>query len=49
MRGLLAWEKLLTSQGYNGFYIRSDIATGKFVPLTSSAAFEANLILSKVP
>lgn len=55
---LPAWEKLLTSQGYtlcaigscgfNAFFIRSDIATGKFLPLTSGAAFDAHPILSKV-
>ena len=55
---LPAWEKLLTSQGYtlcaigtcgfNAFFIRSDIATGKFLPLTSGVAFDAHPILSKV-
>jgi hypothetical protein len=55
---LSAWEKLLTSRGYtlcaigtcgfNAFFIRSDIATGKFLPLTSCAAFDAHPILSKV-
>ena len=56
---LPAWEKLLTSRGYtlcaigtcgfNAFVIRSDIAAGNFLPLTSSAAFDAHPILSKVP
>ena len=56
---LPAWEKLLTSQGYtlcaigscgfNAFFVRSDIATGKFSPLTSVAAFDTHPILSKVP
>jgi hypothetical protein len=56
---LPAWEKLLTSQGYtlcaigscgfNAFFVRSDIATGKFSPLTSAAAFDTHPILSKVP
>ena len=55
---LPAWEKLLTSRGYtlcaigtcgfNAFFIRSDIATGKFIALTSGAAFDAHPILSKV-
>lgn len=55
---LPAWEKLLTSQGYtlcaigtcgfNAFFIRSDIAAGKFLPLTSSEAFDRHPILSKV-
>jgi hypothetical protein len=55
---LPAWEKLLTSKGYtlcaigtcgfNAFFIRSDIATGKFLPLTSCTAFDAHPILSKV-
>jgi len=55
---LPAWEKLLKSRGYtlcaigtcgfNAFFIRSDIATGKFIPLTSGAAFDAHPILSKV-
>jgi hypothetical protein len=55
---LPAWEKLLTSQGYtlcaigscgfNAFFVRSDIATDKFAPLTSIAAFDAHPILSKV-
>jgi hypothetical protein len=56
---LPAWEKLLTSQGYtlcgigscgfNAFFVRSDIAAGKFAPLTSANAFDAHPILSKVP
>lgn len=56
---LPAWEKLLHSQGYtlcaigscgfNAFFVRSDIASGKFLPLTSAAAFDGHPILSKVP
>lgn len=56
---LPAWEKLLTSRGYtlcaigscgfNAFFVRSDIATDKFSPLTSGAAFDTHPILSKVP
>ena len=56
---LPAWQKLLTSQGYilcaigssgfNAFFVRSDIATRKFSPLTSGAAFDTHPILSKVP
>lgn len=55
---LPAWEKLLTSQGYtlcgigscgfNAFFVRSDIAKGKFAPLTSAHAFDDHPILSKV-
>jgi hypothetical protein len=56
---LPAWEKLLTSRGYtlcaigscgfNAFFVRSDVATGKFLPLTLSEAFDTHPILSKVP
>jgi hypothetical protein len=56
---LPAWEKLLTSKGYalcaigscgfNAFFIRSDIATGKFLPVTSGAAFDAHPIYAKLP
>jgi len=56
---LLAWEKLLSSKGYtlcaigscgfNAFFVRSDIASGKFTPLTSTEAFDFHPILSKVP
>ena len=55
---LSAWEKLLTNKGYtlcaigtcgfNAFFIRTDIAAGKFLPLTSGAAFDVHPILSKV-
>ncbi len=55
---LPAWVKLLTSRGYtlcaigtcgfNAFFVRSDIATGKFLPLTASTAFNDHPILSKV-
>lgn len=55
---LPTWKMLLTSQGHklcaistcgiNAFIIRHDIATGKFVPLTSGAAFDGYPILSKV-
>ena len=55
---LSAWVKLMNSQGYtlcaigtcgfNAFFIRTDIATGKFIPLTSTVAFDAHPILSKV-
>jgi hypothetical protein len=55
---LPAWEKLLASRGYtlcaigtcgfNAFFVRSDIATGKFLPLTSGVAFDAHPIFSKV-
>jgi hypothetical protein len=55
---LTAWEKLLTSQGYNlcgigssgfnAFFVRSDIAKPKFATLTSADAFNAHPILSKV-
>ena len=53
---LPAWEKLLASEGYalcaigtcgfNAFFIRSDIAAGKFLPLTSRTAFDTHPILS---
>ena len=56
---LPAWEKLLTNRGYtlcaigtcgfNAFFVRTDIATGKFFPLTSATAFDNHPILSKVP
>ena len=56
---LPAWEKLLTNRGYtlcaigtcgfNAFFVRSDIAIGKFFPLTSTTAFDTHPILSKVP
>jgi hypothetical protein len=56
---LPAWERLLTSKGYNlcaigscgfnAFFVRSDIANGKFLPLTSGVAFDTHPILSKVP
>ncbi|MBU1344809.1 MAG: FkbM family methyltransferase, partial [Proteobacteria bacterium] len=56
---LSAWEKLLSrkdyslcaigSSGFNAFFVRSDIATDKFLPLTSGAAFDNHPILSKVP
>jgi hypothetical protein len=56
---LPAWEKLLASRGYtlcavgtcgfNAFFVRSDIANGKFLPLTSGTAFDTHPILSKVP
>lgn len=55
---LPAWEKLLASKGYtlcaigtcgfNAFFVRSDIAAGKFLPLTSADAFANHPILSKV-
>jgi hypothetical protein len=56
---LLAWDKLLTSQGYtlsgigscgfNAYFVRSDIAASKFTHLTSTEAFDGHPILSKVP
>jgi hypothetical protein len=56
---LPAWEKLLTSLGYtlcaigacgfNAFFIKSNIAAGKFLPLSSAEAFDSHPILSKVP
>jgi hypothetical protein len=56
---LSAWEKLLASRGYtlcaigscgfNAFFVRSDIATGRFLPLTCGAAFDAHPIFSKMP
>jgi hypothetical protein len=56
---LPAWEKLLSSKGYtlcsigscgfNAFFVRSDIASGKFAHLTSAEAFDSHPILSKVP
>lgn len=55
---LPAWEKLLFSKGYtlcaigscgfNAFFIRSEIASGKFARLTSAEAFDSHPILSKV-
>jgi hypothetical protein len=55
---LPAWEKLLINKGYtlcaigtcgfNAFFVRSDIAAEKFFPLTSTTAFNAHPILSKV-
>jgi hypothetical protein len=56
---LPAWEKMLSIKGYtlcaigscgfNAFFVRSDIATGKFLPLTSGKAFDDHPIFSKVP
>lgn len=56
---LPAWEKLLIAKGYtlcaigtcgfNAFFVRSDIANGKFLPLTSDSAFDGHPIFSKVP
>lgn len=56
---LPAWEKLLSSQGYmlcaigncgfNAFFVRTDVAEGKFMPLSASDAFSGHPILSKVP
>lgn len=56
---LPAWENLLISKGYsmcaigssgfNAFFVRSDIANSKFLPLTSKKAFDNHPILSKVP
>ena len=55
---LPAWEKLLANRGYtlcaigscgfNAFFIRSDVAIGKFLPLTSGVAFDTHPTLSKV-
>jgi len=55
---LPAWEKLLNDQGYtlcavglcgfNAFFVRSDIALGKFATLTSTSAFDTHPILSKL-
>jgi hypothetical protein len=55
---LPAWEALFASMGYtmcaigncgfNAFFVRSDLAGGKFKPLTSSLAFDEHPILSKV-
>jgi hypothetical protein len=56
---LPAWEKILAAKnytlcaigggGFNAFFVRSDIANGKFLPLTAKAAFDGHPILSKVP
>ncbi len=56
---LPAWEKLLTGKGYtlcaigscgfNAFFVRSDIAKDKFLPLTSVMAFDMHPIFSRVP
>jgi hypothetical protein len=56
---LLAWEKLFASKGYtlcaighsgfNAFFVRSDIAAGRFVPLSCGEAYDAHPIFSKVP
>lgn len=54
MVSLPAWEKLLTSRGYilcainipgfNAFFIRSDVASGKIFALTSKDAFDLHPI-----
>jgi hypothetical protein len=55
---LPAWQQLLTtrgytlsaiaSTGYNAFFIRNDVADGKFVPLDVREAFDSHPIFSKV-
>lgn len=55
---LPAWEKLMEARGYslcaisasgfNAFFVRSDIAAGKFSSITSDKAFDGHPILSKV-
>jgi hypothetical protein len=55
---LPAWEKLLVNRGYtlcaigscgfNAFFVRTDVATGKLLPLTSGVAFDTHPIFSKV-
>lgn len=55
---LPAWQQLLSARGYtlcaiaatgyNAFFIRNDVADGKFVPLTVAEAFDSHPIFSKV-
>ncbi len=55
---LLAWEKLLGSRGYNlcainscgfnAFFVRSDIAAGKLLPLKVNEAFDNHPIFSQL-
>ena len=55
---LPAWEQLLgergytlcavSGTGYNAFFVRSDVAAGKFVPLTAAEAFDRHPIFSCV-
>lgn len=56
---LPAWAALLVGRGYtlcaigtsgfNAFFVRTDIAIGKFSPITPTEAFDVHPILSKVP
>ncbi|MBZ5761969.1 hypothetical protein LAV84_22615 [Rhizobium sp. VS19-DR104.2] len=56
---LPAWEKLLGGKGYtlcaigscgfNAFFVRSDIAEGKFKTLSVGSAFDRHPVLSKAP
>jgi hypothetical protein len=55
---LPAWEKLLNARGYtlcaiaicgfNAFFVRSDVASGKIAPLTSREAFDNHPIFSRI-
>lgn len=55
---LLAWVELMRSKGYilcaitasgfNAFFVRSDVAGGKILPLTATQAFDKNPIFSQV-
>ena len=55
---LPAWEKLLgergytlcsiSSTGFNAFFVRSDVAQGKFTALTSKQAFDSHPIFSRL-